>query len=282
MAQMNFREKLESGKFVYTAEITSPKGIDLSYTLEKAELLSEKIDAFNLTDNARAIMKISSIGACKILQEKGFETIFQISGKDRNSIAIQSDLLAASAQGLHNCIAITGDPPQLGDHPNAKKVFELDSIHILKAINSLNNGFDLAEKPLNGKTNFFAGATFNPSNPNIPRTEKKAEAGAKFFQTQMVFDSKKFIEYLEKIKHLNAKILEGIMPLNSYKMAEFLNSKISGIKVPEHILKEIKDSQNPKKTGIEIAKQTIDEIKKHCDGIHFMPLKHEDSIMEIL
>lgn len=279
---MNFKEKLESGKFVHTLEITTPKGVDMSYAFEKCEILREKMDAINVTDSSRSVMKIGSIGAAKLLQDKGFETICQISGKDRNIIAIQSDLLSAYALGIKNILALTGDPPILGDHPNAKKVFELDSTGILKTINTLNEGHDLAGNQLFGKTDFFAGATFNPNFFSIEKTVKKIDAGAKFFQTQLVFESKKFIATAEKLKQYNVKILAGIMPLNSIKMAQFIKTKLSGISVPDSILKEFETSNNPQKTGIEIAKRTIAEVKKHCAGIHFMPLKHEEVILEII
>jgi len=281
-AKSSFQKKLERGKFVFTVETHLPKGTDLSEVMANAKLLEGSVDAYNIPDNTRSVMKIGGIGVCRLLLEEGFEPIWQVACKDRNQLALQSDLLSGWVLGIRNVLALTGDPPQVGDHPNAKKVFEFESVKLIKLIHNLNAGFDEAGNTLKGSTNYFVGATFNPNYSNQDRAIRKAEAGARFFQSQLVFDSAKFIEESAKIRQTGAKILAGIIPIQSAKMAHFLAKKVPGVRVPDSLVKEIGASDNPEKTGIEIARRTIGEIRKHCDGIHVMPLKRQELVLELV
>ena len=277
-----FRKKLEQGKFVFTVEAHLPKGTDLTEVMQNAKLLRGAVDAYNIPDNTRSVMKIGGIGVCRLLLEEGFEPIWQVACKDRNQLALQSDLLSGWVLGIRNVLALTGDPPQVGDHPNAKKVFEFESVKLIKLIHNLNAGFDEVGNRLKGSTNYFVGATFNPNYSNQDRAIRKAGAGAKFFQSQLVFDPQKFVEESAKIRGTGAKILAGIIPLQSAKMAHFVAEKVPGVKVPEEIIREIESSHNQEKTGIEIARRTISEIRKHCDGIHVMPLKRQELVLELV
>lgn len=281
---MDFRKKVQSGKFVYTLELSIPKGTDLTKLYEKVDFLKEHFDVVNIPDNPRAIMKVGALSVCHKLGCLSVETILHLTCKDRNKIALQSDLLSAHVLGIKNVLAITGDRAVNGDHPDAIDVFEFDSTGLLKIISTLNSGKDLSGNELEGKPDFFAGATLTPvdSDSNLKSVEEKIKSGAQFFQTQMVYDSSAFLDYIEKVKHLKPKIIAGIMPLKSIKMAEFINTRIPGVNVPRDVIDELKKTRESRKFGIEFARRTIDEIRNSCAGIHLMPLGNEEVIEEIL
>jgi len=283
---MDIREKLDKDKFIVTCEITPPKGTDILHAVKFAEKLKLKADAFNVTDNQRSVMRLSSLALSVALKQRGLEPIMQVTCRDRNRLAIQSDLLGAKALGVANILALTGDHPSSGDHPQAKPVFDLDSVQLIETISMLNTGHTLSGYKLSAPTNFFIGAVLNPfsSNPDLEiiKLKKKSEHGALFFQTQVVYDPAGYIEFIKKIKHLNLKIIAGVMPVRSIKMAEFISKKIPGIKMPESIIEEIRSSSDPHETGKKQVLKIIEKIRPYCDGVHIISSGCEKVIMELL
>lgn len=279
------KKKLDNGEFVITAELCPPKGPDISSFINKARLLKGKVDAVNITDNQRAIMRMCALACARIAKDEGLEPILQITCRDRNRIALQSDLLGAASFGIHNILALTGDYVTEGDHKEAKPVFDLDSILLIKTITGLNNGADLAGRQLNTKTDFFIGAAVNPCaepiEPHLVSFEKKVSAGAKFFQTQAIFDFVKFSKFIDYAKRFPVKILGGILLVKSAKMARFLNDNVPGINVPHGLIDRLEKSKNPIKTGIEIAREGINELRSICDGVHIMTVGNEELVVDI-
>lgn len=283
---MNFKQALENKRFVITAEIFPPKGTELKSFFSKAEILKTLVDGVNVTDNQRAVMRLSSLAGSKILLDAGLDPIYQLTCRDRNRLALQSDLIGASALGIRNVLALSGDHPNNGDHPDAKPVYDLDTVQLIKTIDTLNKGFDLAHNKLCGATNFTIGAVCNPVYENMElqylMIEKKINAGAQFFQTQAVYDSNIFRNFLKNIKGKKAKFLAGILPLKSYEMAKMLNEKVPGIIVPDEILKDMKKTDEPLKLGIQIAASLIKELSQFADGVHIMAINFEEKIPDIL
>ncbi|MCM8783809.1 MAG: methylenetetrahydrofolate reductase [Candidatus Omnitrophica bacterium] len=283
---MAFRDKLEQGEFIITSEIAPPKGTEVNRLLEEIEVLKDRVDAINVTDLQSSVMRLGSLGMCIVLKQRGFEPIFQLTCRDRNRLALQSDLLTASLFGIENILALTGDHPHLGDHPHAKPVFDLDSVHLLEVINILNEGKDMMGNFLEGKPNFLPGAVVNPGadplEPEIIKMEKKIKAGAQFFQTQAVFDIDSFVSFIRKVEPFKIPILAGIVLLKSAKMARYMNDNVAGVKIPEKIIKRIESTQDKVSTSIEITVEIIREIKPMCQGIHIMPIGWNKIVPKIL
>ena len=272
--------------FIITAELQPPKGPSVDEFLNKAHILKTKVDALNVTDNQRAIVRLSSLAGCAMLVREGITPVFQITCRDRNRLAIQSDLLGAHALGIRNVLAITGDDISIGDHRGAKQVFDIDSIQLISIIAGLNKGITAGGSSLAGHTDFNIGATLNPfARPeelNMMRFEKKSMAGAKFFQTQPIYDINAFKKFMEKVKDKEVKIIAGILVLKSAKMAHFLNKNLPGVHVPFALIKELETSYDPKKKGLEIAARTIQTLKGIAHGVHIMAMGMEERIPEIL
>jgi methylenetetrahydrofolate reductase (NADPH) len=268
------RERLESGQFVITTEMEPPKGTDLSQFLSTAALLKGKVDAINVTDNQRAIMRLSSVGGATLLVREGLEPILQLTCRDRNRMALQSDLLTASVLGVRNVLAMTGDPVDAGDHPMAKAVFDISSAALLDLIGQLNSGNDGAGHPLQGKTDFFCGATVNPCveplEPELKRFEEKVAAGARFFQTQAIYDLEAFARFIAIARKLPVYIIAGLIPLRSVRMAHFLNEKVPGIHVPNAMIERLNKAADPIECGLAIAAETVEALRQLCQGIHLM------------
>jgi methylenetetrahydrofolate reductase (NADH) len=268
------RERLESGQFVITTEMEPPKGTDLSQFLSTAALLKGKVDAINVTDNQRAIMRLSSVGGATLLVREGLEPILQLTCRDRNRMALQSDLLTASVLGVRNVLAMTGDPVDAGDHPMAKAVFDISSAALLELIGQLNSGNDGAGHPLQGKTDFFCGATVNPCveplEPELKRFEEKVAAGARFFQTQAIYDLEAFARFIAIARKLPVYIIAGLIPLRSVRMAHFLNEKVPGIHVPNAMIERLDKAADPIECGLAIAAETVEALRQLCQGIHLM------------
>ncbi|OGL41600.1 MAG: 5,10-methylenetetrahydrofolate reductase [Candidatus Schekmanbacteria bacterium RIFCSPHIGHO2_02_FULL_38_11] len=283
---MSLKNLFEKGKFVLTAEVEPPKGTDVSKIFEISESLRGKVDGLNITDQQSAVMRLGSLASCHLLIEKGFEVIFQVTCRDRNCIALQSDLLSASVLGIENVLILTGDHPQLGDHPDSKPVFDLDSVQLLQIAKTLEGGHDFVGNKLMKEPNFFLGAAINPGadpiEPEIIKAEKKVKAGASFFQTQAIYDSEKFKQFIEKTKHLNVFIMAGIVLLKSAKMARYMNEKIAGVCVSDDIIERMEKADDKRKECIEISVSIIKGIQDFCHGIHFMALGWEDLIPEII
>lgn len=282
----NLKQALESGDFVITAEIAPPKGTDTSRLVRIARLLRGRVHAINVTDNQRAITRMSSIAASAILVQEGAMPICQVTCRDKNRIALQSDLLGCWALGIQNILALTGDAVQIGDNPEAKPVFDFDSVKLLRLIQRLNSGVNVDSKPLSGKPDLFAGAAVNPNLPmGAPfqrRFEAKCEAGAQFFQSQPIFEIDTLKELSRIATPLKARILAGIMLLKSTKQAQFLNEKVPGVKVPPESLGHLAKSGDELQTGIELAAGQILKFREYCHGIHIMTVGAEDKIPEIL
>ena len=286
---MSLKSALEAGKFVITAEVGPLKGTNTAEIEEVGELLRGKVDAVNVTDQQSAVMRLGSLAACHLLKDKGLDPVFQMTCRDRNRLALQSDLLSAAVLGIENVLSLTGDLPVLGDHPQAKPVYDLDSVQLLWVIKQLNEGHDMVGNELEGTPNFFPGATVNPGADTeasfelqLIKMEKKIAAGARFFQTQAIFDVGTFARFMERVEGFNIPILAGIIPLKSAGMARFMNKNIAGISVSDELIDRMVKAKDRTKTGIEIAANTISELKGMCQGMHIMAMGWESKVPAIL
>ena len=279
---------LKSGKFTVTCELNPPKGTDLEKLFKKADMLKDRVVAINITDSAGSNMTMAPIAVSHFLKHRGIEPILQITGRDRNRIAIQADLIAASALGITNILTMSGDPPQHGDHPEAKPVFDLNSTQVLDAMKSMQTGKDLGKNALEGNPEFFRGAVVNPGAKDLEtefvKMEEKVSSGAQFFQTQAIFEPDALEKFMITAKKFDVPILAGIIVLKSTKMANYLNSYLPGISIPENIIKslDLSDRDAIKKESISITANIIKEIQDMCDGIHVMAIGWENTIPNIL
>lgn len=283
---MSFRDAIKSGKFVVTAEVGPPKGTDIHEFMENAELLKDRVSAINCTDQQSAVMRLGSLAACILLKQKGIEPVFQMTCRDRNRIALQSDLLNAAVMGIENVLCLTGDYVTMGDHPDAKPVFDLDSVTLLQAARGLAQGKDLAGKELKGTPRFFLGACVTPEAeplaPQLIKMERKAKAGAQFFQTQAVYEPKKFEAFMKEAKNFEVPVLVGIVLLRSAAMARFLNKNVGGITVPDALIEEMDKAEDKAEKSIEIAARLIKEMKDMCQGAHVMSIGLESRVPAVL
>ncbi len=283
---MKLAELFESGKFAITAEVGPPKGVDLAEMMGDAELLRGRIDGFNVTDQQSSVMRLGSLAVCHLLKQRDLEPVYQITCRDRNRIALQSDLLSAYVLGIENVLCLTGDYVSLGDHPGAKPVFDLDSVTLLHAASTLQQGRDLAGQELKGSPSFCLGAVVtpgaNPMGPQVMKMAKKVKAGAQFFQTQAVYEPEKFQDFMNQVKHLNVPVMLGIVILKSAGMARFMNSNVAGVHVPDALIQEMEEAPNKPRKGVEIAARLINEMKDMCQGVHIMALGWEKRIPAIL
>jgi methylenetetrahydrofolate reductase (NADPH) len=283
---MKLRDLFESGKFVITAEVGPAKGIDTTEFSANADKLKGRVDAVNCTDQQSAVMRLGSFAACLMLKEKGIEPILQMTCRDRNRIALQSDLLAAAAFGIENVLCLTGDDVTLGDHPHAKPVFDLDSVSLLFAARQLEQGKDLAGKDLKGSPRFFLGACATPGadpiGPQLFKLEKKINAGANFIQTQAVYEPDRFEAFMKKVSGFKVPVMVGIVLLRSAAMARFMNKNVAGINVPDALINEMEKAEDKGKQGIEIAARLIKQMKGMCQGVHIMAIGLEHKVPEVL
>jgi len=283
---MSLCEKIKQGKFILTSEIGPPKGTDIEEMLKDADLIKGKVDAINVTDLQSSVMRVGSLAICRLLLERGMEPVFQVTCRDRNRLALQSDLLSAAVLGVENVLALTGDHTTLGDHPQAKPVFDLDSIQLLETIRLLESGKDMAGKELKGAPKFCTGAVVNPGadplEPEIMKMEKKIASGALFFQTQAVYDIGLFKKFLDAAKHLKTTIIAGIVLLKSAGMAKYMNKNVSGVFVPDDLIEEMSKTQDKSAASIEIAARLIKELKPMCRGIHIMPIGWDKKVPLVL
>lgn len=283
---MSVIELVRQGKFVITAEVGPPKGVDIQEMLETVELMRGRVDAINVTDQQSSAMRLGSLAICHLIKEKGLEPVFQITCRDRNRIALQSDLLSAYVLGIENVLCLTGDYVSLGDHPQAKPVFDLDSVSLLLTAKELEQGRDLAGKELMGVPNFCLGAVVppgaDPIEPQIIKMEKKVKAGAQFFQTQAVYEPGKFEEFMKAVAYLKVPVLVGIVLLKSAAMARFMNKNVAGVYVPDDLIEEMDGAENRAQKSIEIAARLIKEMKPLCQGVHIMAIGWEKKVPEVL
>jgi 5,10-methylenetetrahydrofolate reductase len=285
-----FKQALESGKFVVTSEVAPPKGTNLEKFLHHIDLLKDQVDAMNVTDHQSSVMRYPSLGGCLKVKERGGEVILQMTCRDRNRLALQADLLFASHMGIQNVLCLTGDSIILGDHKDAKSVFDLDSSQLLKTVRVLESGKDLGGNELDGAVSFCAGAIVTPEadplEPQLIKFEKKIEAGAEFIQTQAVFDLDKFKEFMDYARQFDIKILAGIILLTSAPMARFMNKNIAGVFVPQDLIDEMASAPKGQAItkGIEIAGRMIKRIheERMCDGVHIMAIGKEELVPDIM
>ncbi len=284
----NFRRAIQAKKFLITAEVAPPKGGNPLRMLEMAGKLKDRVHAVNITDGSRAVLRMSSVAASGILLQHGIEPICQIACRDRNSIALQADLMGAHALGIRNILALTGDPVKAGDHKQAKAVFELESVRLLKSIDKLNSGFDWNDKPLPDEpTDLFAGAAVDPQHKSWSglqrRFERKLEAGAQFFQSQLITDFERLDKFMTQIASgTNKPILAGIFLLKSAKNAQFINRNVPGVSIPETIIQRLATAAEPLQEGMKIAAEQVMLAQQLCQGVHMMAVKREDLIPQIL
>ena len=287
---MRITELFDNGQFVVTAEVGPPKGIHVDHLVEEAKTYLSGITAVNVTDNQSSVMRMGSLPACVALKNAGLTPILQLTCRDRNRIALQSELLGAAMLGIENILCLTGDHTKMGDHPGAKPVFDLDSVSLLHTACQLEKGVDLGGNPLVGEAPKFAkGAVVSPCSDSVDaqlaKMERKVMAGAEYFQTQAVFDSEKFIQFMEKAKQFGKPVQLGVIIPKSAGMAKFMNKNVAGVHVPQEMIDALAADKERAKagiTGVEIAAKIIKECKPYCQGVHIMALGWEAKVPELL
>jgi len=281
-------QALESGQFTITAEVTPPRGGDATRTLEAAAGLKGLVHAVNVTDGSRAVMRMSSLAVCRLLLEQGIEPVLQLTCRDRNRIALQAELLGAHALGIPNVLCLTGDPVRAGDQPEARPVNELEAVRLLRLVSSLNAGADPVKGLLpDGGIQLFCGAAADPHSPSwsglASRVRRKAEAGARFMQTQMVMHPDALKRFVEEITGpLGIPVLAGVFLLKSARNAQFINRVVPGAAIPEHLIDRLAAAVDPAAEGMAIAAEQIRSYAKIAQGVHLMAVKAEERIPQIL
>jgi len=290
MANSIFEEKLGSNDFIVTTEVGPPKSVDVSEMVHHIELLKDKVDAINITDHQSSVMRFPSIGGCLVVKELGGEPILQMTCRDRNRLALEAELLLAYSRGIMNVLCLTGDSVDVGDHKEAKPVFDLDSVQLLKMIRTLESGTDMGGNELKAAPHFCIGATVHPEadfiEPQLIKFDKKVAAGAQFMQTQGIFDLASLRRFMQYASQFKIKILAGIIVLSSAGMARYMNNNVPGIIVAKAIIDELAAVEKGKglQKGIEIAARFIKTIKeeKLCHGVHIMAVGNESVVPDIL
>ncbi|NWF77403.1 MAG: methylenetetrahydrofolate reductase [Chloroflexi bacterium] len=290
MANSLFEEKLSSNEFLVTTEIGPPKGADVSEMIHHIDLLKDKVDAINVTDHQSSVMRFPSLGGCLLVKECGGEPILQVTCRDRNRLAIQADLLLAYSRGIRNVLCLTGDSIDVGDHKEAKPVFDLDSVQLLKMVRQMESGKDMGGNELKGAPHFCLGSSVHPEadfiEPQLIKFEKKVAAGAQFFQTQGIFDLASLRRFMQYASQFPVKILAGIIVLASARMARYMNDSVPGIIVTQAIIDELANVEKGKglQKGIEIAARLIKTIREEnlCHGVHIMAVGNEKIVPDIL
>lgn len=287
---MKLTDRIKSGDFVVTGEVAPPKGTDVSNMLEEARPLAGLVDAVNVTDNQSAVMRLSSLAAAVKLKEAGFAPVYQLTCRDRNRLALQSDLLGAAALGIENVLLLTGDYVNKGDNPDAKAVYDLDSVQLIQCAQGLTEGRDMVGNKLQGAADLCLGAVVSPGTEpaegQIIKLGKKVAVGASFIQTQAVYDVEEFARFLKAVKDfgIEVPILAGIVMLKSAAMARYMNSNVPGVKVPDDIMRELEETpkEKMKETSVRITVRLIKELRGLVSGVHLMPMGWTHLVPEIL
>jgi len=281
-------DKIGRGEFVITSEIGPPKGTNVEHCLEDAEILRGRVAAINVTDLQSAVMRVGSLAVCRLLVDRGLEPVLQMVCRDRNRISLQSELLSATILGVENVLCLTGDHNTLGDHPTSKPVFDLDSVGLLQAATGLMAGKDMVGNALEGSPRFCLGAVVTPCGEPLDlqliKMEKKIEAGARFFQTQAVYEPEVFETFMRKVESFRVPVLVGIVLLKSAGMAKFMNANVAGVKVPKPLIDRMAAASKDDRTrvSIEIAGDLIRRMKDMCQGVHIMPLGWDKYVPAVL
>ncbi len=289
----NLERILESGQFAVTAEAGPPKGSSPKVIRRKGELLKFCCDALNVTDNQTAIVRMSSLSGCVLLRELGVEPVLQMVVRDRNRLALQSDILGATALGIRNVLCLSGDHQRFGNHPTAKGVYDIDSIQFIQMVKAMRDEHKfLNNEEISGDVPFFIGAAANPfADPfefRVTRLAKKVSAGADFIQTQGIFDVPMFVEWMRMARdrglHQKTHILAGLIPIKSVGMARYMRSNVSGLRVPKEIVDRMADAKDPKEEGVKICLETIEQLTEveGVHGIHIMAVAWEDIVPRIV
>jgi len=287
---MRISELFKKGEYVITAEVGPPKGCHPDHLLHEADEFLKGVTAINVTDSQSSKMRMGSLATCKGLKDRGHEAIFQLTCRDRNRIAIQADLLSAAYFGIENLLLLTGDHPIVGDNPQAKPVFDLDSVSLLHAVGELEKGVDLGGNELEGEPpKFCKGAVVSPCSDSVDvqlaKMEMKVKAGAEYFQTQAIYDSEKFIRFMEKANQFGVPVMLGVIIPKNAGMVNYMKNYVPGISVPQEIIDELKADKEKTSagiTGVEITARIIKECKDHCQGVHLMALGWESKVPEVL
>lgn len=287
---MKITERFARGEFVVTAEVGPQKGYHIDDMTQEAVKYLSHIAAVNVTDNQSSVMRMCTLAVCKALKDAGLDPIYQLTCRDRNRMALESDLLGAAYFGIDNILCLTGDHPKLGDHPQAKPVFDLDSVSLLYAVKKLEEGVDLGGNELVGEPPRFAkGAVVSPCSDSVDaqlmKMERKVMAGAEYFQTQAVFEPEKFIKFMEKAKQFGKPVQVGIIIPKSVGMLRYMNANVAGVHAPEEMIEELKADKEKTKagiTGVEIAARIIRQCRPYCQGVHIMALGWEAKVPEVL
>jgi methylenetetrahydrofolate reductase (NADPH) len=285
---MSLREQLESGKFIVTSEIQPPKGINTEELLENADFLKGRVDFVVVPDLQNAVMRLGSLVTCYLLKQRGIKSIFQIACGNRNRLALQSDLLNAAVLGIENVLVVEGEEPPLGDHPDAKPVYDLTSIELISVIQGLQKGHDMTGNDLDGFPKFFIGAEVNPGlepgalELEIADMEKKIRNGANFFLTPAIFDPLLLEKFIKKVEHLRVPVFAGVTILKSAGMARYMNRVMKGVFVPEEIITKLLKAPDKLKASTEIASGLIREAKNLCQGIYMIPIGWEKRVPAVL
>jgi methylenetetrahydrofolate reductase (NADPH) len=291
----NLERVLKSGAFAVTSECGPPRGANSEVIRKKGAFLKGHVDAVNVTDNQTSMVRMSSFSSCLILKEIGFDPVMQMVCRDRNRIAIQSDILGAAALGINNILCLSGDHQKFGDHPGAKNVFDIDSMQLIQCMRRMiDEGKFLSGEEIKGKPNMFVGCAENPfADPfeiRAMRLAKKVKAGAEFVQTQCIFNVEKFEKWMEMVRDLGLDekvyILAGITPMKSIGMARYMKNSVPGMDVPEEQIERLKNVPKEKvaEEGIKIAVETIGRVRaiKGVAGVHIMAIEWEEKVPEIV
>jgi 5,10-methylenetetrahydrofolate reductase len=285
---MTFKERLDLGKFAVVVELQPPKGNDLSEVYENAELLRGRVDAINVPDLQNSIMRLGSLSLCALLKTKGIEAIFNLSCSDRNRLALQSELLNASALGLTNVLVLQGEHPSIGDHFEAQPVFDLDVMGLLGAARRLQEGYDLMGNDLKGKPRFFVGSQANATakghvlDLEVMDMEKKIRLGVDFFFTNSIFDPTSVENFSKKVAHFKVPILASITLLKSVGMARYINKHVEGASIPDSIIDRLMKASDKQKESIEIAGNLLKAIRPFCQGVQIIPIGWENLVPSLL
>ncbi len=274
--------------FAVTGEVAPPRGADPSKALAAARMVARVADAVNVTDGQGAMLRMSPLAMARLMKEQGIEPVWQVTCRDRNRIALQADLLAAHALGVRNVLIVTGDHMVLGDHPDARSVFELDSVQLLHVARGLNEGRDMTGAPLAAATNLCLGAVVAPEADNVElqilKLRKKIDAGAEFIQTQAVFDPPRFERFMARAGALGVPVLAGLIPVKSPRMARFMNARIPGVNVPPWLIQRLNEADpgDLRAVALELAGQIAAAVAPCCQGLHIMAQGWEDAMGEIV
>jgi len=281
------KDVLDRGTFAVTIEYNPPKGTNITAVLDNAKQLVGRVHGVNVTDNTAAVVRAGSMAVCRLLYELGHDPVMQLTCRDRNRIAMQSDLMGAHMLGIRNILCLTGDYPTVGDHKEAKPVYDLDSVQVMQLVQGLNAGRDMAGNKLDGATAFAIGAAVTPEadplGPMLAKFEVKVKAGAQFFQTQAVYNPDQFAKFMQAVRPFKVKVLAGILVLRNAKMAEFMNANIPGVSVPQAMIDELRAAgDRAEDVGVDIAVRTIKAVRPSCDGVHIMAIKATHRLAEII